>query len=90
MDRFRLEREQTTIAERFDRSGTRRAVQNRKFAKKIAVAIEGEVLLRAVVGMESAGPSFLENEHRARRIALPDDRVAFRNLHRRKFFYQAA
>ncbi len=75
--RVRFEREEAAIAEGFDRSGARRAVQDREFAKEIAVAIEGEILLRAVVGMESARPSFLENEHRAGRIALPDNGVAF-------------
>ena len=40
--------------------------------------------------MEGARPSFLENEHRARRIALPDDGVAFWHLNRRQFFHQAA
>ena len=47
-------------------------------------------MLRTIVGMESARPSFLENEHRARRIALADDGVAFWHLNRRQFFHQAA
>ncbi len=47
-------------------------------------------MLRAIVGMESARPSLLENEHRTRRIALPDDGVAFWHLNRRQFFHQAA
>ena len=65
-NRVGFEREQAAIAERLDRGGAGRAIQDREFAEEIAVAIEGKILLRAIVGLESARPPFLENEHRAR------------------------
>ena len=49
-DRVRIEREQSAVGECFDRSRSRRAIQDRKFAEEIAVAIKSEIAFRPVVG----------------------------------------
>src|SRR5205814_7603927 len=79
-DGVRFEREQAAIAGRFNGGSARRAVQDREFAEEVAVAIESEILLRAVFGMKGTRAPFLKNEHRAGRIALPGDRRAFRQF----------
>ena len=69
-DRVGFEREQTAIGDRLNGGGAGRAIQDRELAEEIAVAIESEILLRAIIGLKSTRPPFLENEHRAGRIAL--------------------
>ena len=57
-DRFRFEGEQAAVAERLDRRRARRAVQDREFAEEIALAIEGEIVLRAIVGRKARARPF--------------------------------
>src|SRR6266478_6252227 len=87
---IRIERENITIRICFDRSRTWRAVQNRELTKKIPIPIECEIHLSAIVLRKSAGPSFLQDVHRSRGIALLNYEIALLKLNSLEFLDHAS
>ena len=76
-DRSWFEREQAAVAECFDRCGARRAVQNRKLAKKIALAVEGEIVLAFRCWNENArARPFSRMNIAPGRVALSNDETS--------------
>ena len=89
-DRRWFEREQATVAECFDRCGAWRSVQNRKLAKKIALAVEGEISFASVAGRKRARPAFFDDVHRTGRVALFNNETSLGEFDRVEFLDHAA
>ena len=87
---FRFEREQSAIAECFNRCGTRRAIENGQLAEKIAFAVESEIAFRSVVGRERTRASLFHDVHRPGRFAFFNNETSFGELDRLQFFDHAA